>query len=368
MDEDVLPEADRVEGAPHPRETVHLFGQDRAAETFLSAISSGRMHHGWMITGPRGVGKATLAWRIARFMLAGRTAPEGAEAGLLHMDPDDPVFSKAAALAEPRLTLIRRPYDTDKKRIKTAITVDEVRKLNSFFHLSAADGGWRVAIVDAADEMNTAAANALLKILEEPPEKTLLILISHQPGRLLPTIRSRCRTLACEKLSENDLALALDGAGFTMPPEMTAIGEIADGSAGDAIALVQAEGEALYGDIIATLNTIPQMDRGRVLRMADASAGRGSEATFALTLKLVALALNRMAKAGATSEMRPDAAKDESAVFARLSPNPNAGRKWAELAQVLSAKTAHATSVNLDPASVILDMFLQIEATAARAR
>ncbi len=368
MDDEVFPEADRIEGAPHPRETVHLFGQDRAAESFLTALSSGRMHHGWLITGPRGVGKATLAWRIARFMLAGRMAPMGATADLLHMDPDDPVFRTVAALAEPRLTLIRRPYDVKDKRTKKAITVDEVRKLNGFFHLSAADGGWRVAIVDAADEMNTAAANALLKILEEPPEKTLLILISHQPGRLLPTIRSRCRTLACEKLSENDLSLALDGAGFTMPPEMTAIGELADGSAGDAIALVQAEGEELYADIIATFGTIPQMDRGRVLRMAEAAAGRGSEATYALTLKLVALALNRMAKAGATGATRPDAAKGEGEVFARLSPHADAGRKWAELSQVLSAKAAHAASVNLDPASVILDMFLQIEATAARAR
>ena len=367
MDE-ILPEADRIEGAPHPRETQHLFGQDRAAEAFLSAMASGRMHHGWLITGPRGVGKATLAWRIARFMLAGRQAPDQVQADHLYMDPEEPTFRKTAALGEPRLTLIRRPYDTDKKKLKTAITVAEVRKLNGFFHLSAADGGWRVAIVDAADEMNTAAANALLKILEEPPEKTLLILISHQPGRLLPTIRSRCRTLACEKLSENDLGRALDSAGFTLPPETTAIAEIADGSAGDAIALVQAEGEALYSNIIETLGTIPQMDRGRVLQLADASAGRGAEATYGLTLKLAALALNRMAKSGATGEARPNAAPNESEIFARLAPNPDAGRKWAELSQVLSSKTAHARAVNLDPASVILDMFLQIEATAARAR
>lgn len=366
MDE-VLPEADRVEGAPHPRETVHLFGQEKAAETFLSAMSSGRMHHGWLITGPRGVGKATLAWRIARFMLAGKSAT-GTSPEQLFMSPDDPVFRRVAALGDPRLTLIRRPFDPDKKRIKTAITVDEVRKLNGFFHLSAADGGWRVAIVDAADEMNTAAANALLKILEEPPEKTLLILISHQPGRLLPTIRSRCRTLACEKLSENDLSLALDGSGFTMPPDVTAISELADGSAGDAITLVQAEGEELYGTIIATLGTIPQMDRGRVLQLADACAGRGAEATYALTRRLIALAMNRMAKQGATGDARPNAAKGEADVFAKLSPTPDAGRRWAELSQTLSSKTAHAVAVNLDPASVILDMFLQIEATAARNR
>ncbi len=364
--DDLAPEADRIDGAPHPRETVHLFGQDGASKAFLKALSSDRMHHGWLITGPRGIGKATLAWRIARYMLAGGTAPEDGAADALFMDPEDPVFRKAAALSDPRLTLIRRPYDMDKKRLKTAITVEEVRKLNGFFHLSATDGGWRVAVIDAADEMNTAAANALLKILEEPPEKTLLLLVCHQPGRLLPTIRSRCRTLTCEPLSAHDMSLALDGAGFTMPPDMTAVGELADGSVGRAIELVQSEGEELYADILKTIASVPRMDRGLVLQLADKCAGRGADATYALTRSLIALCLNRMAKAGATGTAQPQAGPDEAAIFARLSPNADAGRRWAELSQVLSTRTAHAVGVNLDPASVILDTFLQIEATATR--
>jgi len=137
---------------------------------------------------------------------------------------------------------------------------------------------------------------------------------------------------------------------------------------GDAISLVQSDGEDLYALIIKTLGTLPQMDRGAVLTMADGCAGRGKEPTYALTVRLIALALNRLAKAGATGERPAEAAPEEAAIMARLSPDADAGRKWAELAQTLSARVRHATSVNLDPAGVILDMFLQIEATAARAK
>ncbi len=365
MDE-TYPEADRIDGAPHPRETVHLFGQDKAAEGFLSALSTNRIHHGWLITGPKGIGKATLAWRIARFMLAGRNATDAKATDQMFMAPDEDVFRKVAALSDPRIMLVRRPYDTEKKRIKSAITVDEVRKLNKFFHLSTVDGGWRVAIVDAADKMNTAAANALLKLLEEPPEKTLIILISHQPARLLPTIRSRCRTLACEKLSPEDLSLALDGCGFAIPPDVTAIAELADGSAGAAVDLILQEGEELYASIISVLQSLPRLDRGKALELADACAGRGADARYALTLRLLSLALNRLAKVGASGETPGEAAQGERETLARLAPTAEAGRRWADLAQILSNRGSHAVAVNLDPSAVILDMFLQIEATAAR--
>ncbi|MEO1789626.1 MAG: DNA polymerase III subunit delta', partial [Pseudomonadota bacterium] len=176
MSDAPVPEADRLGDAPHPRDTPALFGQDAAQGAFLAAYAQDRLHHAWLITGPRGVGKATLAWRIARFLLA--EAP--VEAGMfcappppttLDIDAEHPVARRVAAGSEGRLFLVRRSWDAKTKRLKSTIGVDEVRGLKSFFAMSAADGGRRVVIVDAADEMTVNAANALLKVLEEPPDR-----------------------------------------------------------------------------------------------------------------------------------------------------------------------------------------------------
>jgi len=198
MSETAPLEADRAPGAPHPRETAVLIGQEAAEREFLEARGAGRLHHAWLISGPRGVGKATLAWRIARFLLTTPVTADGrpdasAPPASLDSDWNAPVARRVLALSEPRLFLLRRPWDAKAERLRQEITVDEVRKLRSFFGLSVADGGRRVVIVDAADEMNVNAANALLKLLEEPPANTVILLVSHQPSRLLPTIRSRCR-------------------------------------------------------------------------------------------------------------------------------------------------------------------------------
>ena len=233
---EAAPEADRAPGAPHPRETLRLFGQDKAETAFLDAFNSGRQHHAWLLTGPKGVGKATLAWRIARFLLA--TPASDADALFaapaptsLDIPPDHPVAHHIHAMAEPRLFLLRRPWDAKSGKLKTVITVDETRKLHPFFGMSAVDGGRRVVIVDAADDMNTSAANALLKMLEEPPAGATLLLVSHQPSRLLPTIRSRCRTLSMATLGPEDMHQALaqadtdigDSTGLTdWPPDRSA--------------------------------------------------------------------------------------------------------------------------------------------------
>ena len=201
MTDATLPEPDRIDGAPHPRETQALYGQDTAQADFLQAYDSDRLHHGWLITGPKGVGKATLAWQIARFLLATPPVQDDGLCGTptpptsLKIAEEQRVARRMLAGSEPGLFVLRRPYDDKAKRLKAQITVDEVRKLKGFFALSAADGGRRVVIVDAADDMNVNAANAILKLLEEPPDRTTLLLISHQPSRLLPTIRSRCREL-----------------------------------------------------------------------------------------------------------------------------------------------------------------------------
>jgi len=356
-----IPEPDRLPGAPHPRETAALFGQDAAEARFLEAAASGRLHHAWLLAGPRGVGKATLAWRIARFLVAG-----GRGAGLA-MARDDPVFRQLAALGSPQLFLARRPWDDKAERLRTAISVEEVRALKSFLQLTAADAGWRVAIVDSADELTPSAANALLKILEEPPARTVLLLVSHRPAALLPTIRSRCRTLRLAPLAAGDLARALADAGSAPDPaDAVALAALAGGSAGAALALAAGDGVARYAEITALLATRP-LDRRRAIALAEAAAGRDSGARYALTLELVRLALSRLALAGAGAPVVP-VSEAEAALVAGLGATPAQGRLWAGLVTDLAARTAHARAVNLDPAQVILDTFLQIDAAAAEAR
>lgn len=365
-----LPEPDRLEGAPHPRDTLRLHGQEAAEAAFLDAYRSGRLHHAWMLTGPKGVGKATLAWRLARFLLA--EAP--AEAGLfgappppdtLDTDPAHPVVRRMAALAEPRLFLMRRGWDEKAGRLKTQITVDEVRRLKSFFQLSAADGGRRVAIVDAADEMNPSAANALLKILEEPPAEVVLILVAHQPARLLPTIRSRCRMLRLAPLAPEPLAAALAAAGSdaTGAPGLAAL---AGGSVGEAMRLADRGGLEIYARLVELFDGLPRLDRGKARALGDLAAQRGADDQLDLILTLADLFLARLARSGIAGPPAPEAVPGEARLLARLCPDAAAARSWAELQQVLGTRTRRAAAVNLDPAALVLDMVLRTDETAAR--
>ncbi len=370
MSDDALPEPDRIEGARHPRETQRLIGQDAAEAAFLDTYSSGRMHHAWLMTGPLGVGKATLAWRIARFLLA---TPEEEESGLfgdappapetLDIPADHPIARRLLAGSEGRLFVLRRAWDDDKKRLKTVITVDEVRKMRNFLHMSAADGGRRVVIVDPADEMNIAAANALLKMLEEPPHGVVFLLVSHQPSALLPTIRSRCRELRLTTLNPSDLTEAVRAAGVDHD-DSAALAALAAGSVGEAIRLTNLGGLETYAGLVTLFSSLPRLDRTAALRLADSVAQRGAAEKFDLMLTLFDLFLARLARAGTLGTTRDEAAPGEADLFARLAPSPAAARVWAGLHQSLGARARHARAVNLDPAALVLDMVLKIDETA----
>lgn len=365
-----LPEPDRIEGAPHPRETAHVFGHAAAEAEFMRAFTSGRMHHGWLITGPRGVGKATLAWKIARFLL---TAPED-DGGLfgappppatLDVDPDHPVARRMAHLAEPRLFLVRRGANDKETALSAVIRVDEVRGLKNFLNLSAADGGRRVVIVDCADEMNPNAANAVLKILEEPPPRVTFLLISHQPFRLLPTIRSRCRELRLSPLGPDDLAAALAQAGGEAGTEdSAALAELAGGSVGEAFRLTNLDGLTLYGQIVGLLADLPRLNRARAHALTETATGKGAEPRFDLIVTLVDLFLARLSRAAALRQLPHEAAKGEADLITRLAAHPRAAQIWAELAQGLSQRARRGKAVNLDPAALLMDMLLELEKTA----
>ncbi len=242
--------------APDPRANPILLGQPAAEATVLEAISAGRMHHAWLITGPEGVGKATLAYRFARRLLAGRpTEPS------LALDPTNPVFRRVAAGSHADMMTIERAYDPKRKRMRTQIAIDDVRKVNAFMSLTPAEGGWRVVVVDGADEMNQNSANALLKVLEEPPPRAVLLLVCSSPGRLLPTIRSRCRRLRLGQLDDATMhTLMRQYLPNLTDDERGRLVTLAEGSPGRALMMAEDEGLAistLVDNLLANMDSLP---------------------------------------------------------------------------------------------------------------
>jgi DNA polymerase III subunit delta' len=268
--------AKRVEpetAVPHPRETSDLFGHREAEAALLAAYRSGRIPHAWLIGGAQGIGKATLAYRMARFVLTHRD-PRSASvqhAETLFVDSDDPVARHVAAGAHGGLLALERTLN-DKGVLRTVITVDETRETISFFGSTAAVEGWRVCIVDTVDELNPNAANALLKILEEPPQQSLFLLLSHAPARVLPTILSRCRKLPMRPLATEDVIRAAANATARAPddPALAEAAAASEGSVARALMLLGGDALKLQQRTAALLATLPRVDPRELHALGDA--------------------------------------------------------------------------------------------------
>ncbi len=251
--------------ALEPRTNPNLFGHDAAEATLLDAIQGGRMHHAWLMIGPEGVGKATLAYRFARRLLAGRPTEPSLALPVTH-----PVFRRVAAGSHADLMTIERGINEKTKRMRMQIPVEDVRKINGFMSLTPAEGGWRVVIVDGADEMNQASANALLKILEEPPAKAILLLTCAAPGRLPATIRSRCRRLRLNPLDDAAMARVMDDIAPGLDPnERGRLSTLAEGSPGRALILAEDEGLKLAAVVDKLLSDLPHLPLTRAHDVAD---------------------------------------------------------------------------------------------------
>ena len=225
---------------PEPRANPVFRGHEAAMAALHHAATSGRLHHGWLLAGPPGIGKATLAFRFARWLLAGATTPE------LAVPESAPLFRRIAAATHPDLFTIERRMNEKTEKLQGEIVIATVREANKFMRLTPAEGGWRVVIVDGAEDMNPNTANALLKMLEEPPPRAILLLTTAAPGRLLPTIRSRCRVLPMAALPAPDmLALLAEYAPQLEGAERARLVELAEGSIGNALSLAAEDGIAL---------------------------------------------------------------------------------------------------------------------------
>ena len=262
---------------PLPRETAALFGHTQAEQALLTGYQSGRVPHAWLIGGPPGIGKATLAYRFARFVLAhpDPTAPEVQEARSLALDPEHPVARRVAAQAQGDLLVLERVVNEQTGKLYTVIRVDDVRRSVSFFGSTAGEGGWRIAIVDAVDDLQREGANALLKVLEEPPERAILLLVSHAPGRELPTIRSRCRRLLLRPLAQTDVAQAVAAATGRAPndADVADAAAAADGSVGRALSLLDEDARALRQRVLDLFAQLPEPDPRALHALGDALGG-----------------------------------------------------------------------------------------------
>src|SRR5437763_7420481 len=257
----------------HPRETSDLFGHRDAETALLNAYRGGRIPHAWLIGGAQGIGKATLAYRMARFVLAHRDplAPSVQRAETLAVDPSDPVARQVSAEAHGGLLVLERGLN-DRGVLRTVITVDETRETISFFGSTAAIEGWRVCVVDTVDELNPNAANALLKILEEPPQQSLFLLVSHAPARVLPTIQSRCRKLPLRPLATDDvIRAAAEAANLAVDdPTLAEAAAAAEGSVARALTLLGGDALKLHQRTAALLATLPRVDPRELHALGDA--------------------------------------------------------------------------------------------------
>ncbi len=263
------------EPLPHPRDVFDFFGHDGAELAFEDARARGRLHHAWLLTGPEGVGKATFAFRAARRLLG---APEAADFGVLGADPAHAVSRQVMARAHPDLLVLERVGADGKPR--RIIPVDEARKLSEFFSKSPASAPHRVAIIDAADDLNMNAANAVLKTLEEPPPQGVLLLVSHSPGGLLPTIRSRCRRLGFSPMAEAETAQFVEDRAGVSQEDAIRLARMSGGAPGRAWRLAQAGAVALDDAAKTLIADLPEVDEAMAQALADRFRGAEGAAIF----------------------------------------------------------------------------------------
>jgi DNA polymerase-3 subunit delta' len=364
---EALPEADRLDGAPHPRMTAKVFGHGAAELALAAGLAQGRMHHAWLIAGPQGIGKATLAYRFARAALS--WPDERDKLGRsLSVSSETTGSRQVRALSHPGLLVIRRPYLIKDKRFAASIPVDEVRRLRQFLAMSAEPGAFRIVIVDSADELNIAAANALLKSLEEPPPRTLFLLVTAEPGRLLPTIRSRCQVVHLSALGATDLKAAveqaLEAGGGVAPSarDWPTLEHLACGSARRALSLAAGGGIALNETLLQLVGRAPKLDWVAIHGLADKLSGAAATQTYELFFELLSGLIARLVRASATGE----GAATEVALAERLIGEGARLATFADLWETIAREKVEADALNLDRKTLILDTFARLERASTR--
>ena len=347
---------------PEPRANPALLGQESAEQAFLAAWQSGRLAHGWVLSGPRGIGKETLAFRIARHVLASGTGDR------LACDPATPLFRRIAAGGHSDLFYLARQVNEKTGKLRSEIGIDDARALCALLALTPGEGEWRVAIVDGAEEMTRNAANAILKVLEEPPARALLILVSHAPGRLLPTIRSRCRFLPLQRLDDTSLRTVLAPLLAGLPADdAELLLALAEGSPGRALALHEAGGVALYRDLLGLLDTLSALDHVRLHALADrAQSGEGRDRYRLIGELLLAVIARLVRGLSGGAPASHGLVRNEIATQTQLGAARGGLEQWVEVWDNLRRLFARADAIDLEPRQTLISAFGTLERAARR--
>ncbi|MDP4822537.1 MAG: DNA polymerase III subunit delta' [Aestuariivirgaceae bacterium] len=342
MSEDVDPRDTPI----HPRKRLSLIGHEDAEAKLRAAYASQRMHHAWMITGPRGIGKATLAYRFARFILRYPNPEQLPPGNSLAVPGEDLVARWVASSGHPDMITVERAYEAKKLRIETSVT--EARRAESFFERTAAEGGYRICAIDSADDLSIGAANALLKTIEEPPSKSLFLIVTHSPGKVLRTLRSRCIRLDLSPLTPSQVAQVVREVGDEDAPrgaELDELAVLAGGSPGRALELSGSIGAKAFQSFLTLAAKLPRLDSIKRFDIAEQLTGRAQDSDFTLFCELL-------------GQWVADTAR-RSAMENRVSAGA-----WAEAHVQIAHSIRVANALNLDRRQVILEAFSAIESAA----
>ena len=359
---ETIEELPDIDGDNPPRLTRILTGHAKPQADFLAALNGGRMPHAWLLTGPKGVGKASFAYLAARLVLSGGSATAMSPA----LESDDAHLVEEGA--HPDLFVLKRDYNPKTQKFRGDIPAEAARDLRQSFNLSAGRGGWRVAIIDSIDELNRYGVNALLKLIEEPPEKCLFLIICHNPGRLLDTIRSRCRMLSFNALDESDLQSIVHGRlEGSDPNEVAASAFLAQGSAGYALMLSEEGGFDLYREMIGVLETAPQLDVEKLHGLAGRFGARAAPEQFAIFCFLLSGWLHRYVRFASTGAGFQPVFEGEEALVNRLLGDGLGVEPFVALWEKVEQDSRAVEALNLDKKQAVLEWMTSF-ADASRKR
>lgn len=353
-----------------PRSMAFCLGHEDQEQSILDILAAGRLPHAMVFSGPKGIGKCTFAFRFARFLLR-QGYLYSLEEGLfgsedaiipdsMDISENDPVFSRVASGGHGDLLFIERAIDPAKGREKAELTAEVVRKIPPFLRKTSSEGGWRVVIVDDADTMNNTAQNAILKILEEPPDKVAIILITHRTGALIPTIRSRCRVLPFRPLDEHAIQNLLARQGYIYSPSDAAlIFDFSCGSIGTAIQFAEEGGPELFREILALLASGPEWNWLEIHKFSQSFFGTSGDKRYFLTAQIMTWLFEKLAFVRARGGVGWPAYladnRSERAVISGFSCE-----KLAAIADDLSVHFQRTEFSNLDKRETVRSAFLMI--------